>query len=327
MFDLPSILRAPELLDKAFGRAAKRTVKGRDRATRTKELAVARVRTAGDTLESTLRTYVKRFPSVDRLPPFYRELVDILVDRNNLKHHLGAVDWAADRIANMKREYVRRMDRGGLGELPSLRKESVGRMASVVNQIGKNLDALVDARIALRRLPFLDPDLPTVVVAGYPNVGKSAFVRAVSSGRPKVASYPFTTKGVSLGHLDAGDRRIQVLDTPGLLDRPMEKRNRIERQAIAALAHVADVVVFILDPTETCGYPIDAQLHLLATVQDVFREVPCVVAENKSDLSETSAGYPRMSCETGAGVREVLDLALSKLTSRGPGGAPRREAP
>ncbi len=164
-------------------------------------------------------------------------------------------------------------------------------------------------------------------MAGYPNVGKSAFVRAVSSARPRVAEYPFTTKGISLGHFESDKQKVQVLDTPGLLDRPMESRNRIERQAIAALAHVADVIVFLLDPTETCGYPTDAQLRLLESVQSAFPGIPLIVAENKADLGLGTTGRRRISARTRQGVEEVLDLALAEITTRGPADGPRRGGP
>src|SRR5947199_9558847 len=97
VFELPSVLDATGLLDKAFGRAAKATATGPDRIARARNLAAARVRIAGQTIESTLRGIVKGFPSVDRLPPFYRELVEILVDENQLKKLTGEIHWEADR--------------------------------------------------------------------------------------------------------------------------------------------------------------------------------------------------------------------------------------
>ncbi len=327
MFDLPSILRAPELLDKALGRSAKATAKGRDRAERARNLAVAKVQTAGQTLESTLHGYVKAFPTLDRLPPFYRELVDILVDRDALRKHLAAVDWASGKAKDLTREYARRIGRAGVGDLPRLRKEAIGRLSSVVHQVARDLDALVEARIALRDVPSLDPEVPTIVVAGYPNVGKSALVRAVSTGRPKVAAYPFTTQEVTVGHFERGFQRFQILDTPGLLDRPMEKRNRIERQAIAALRHLATVVLFLVDPTETCGYPLEDQLHLLDSVRETFPGLPIVVMENKADLGGATAGHIRGSALTGDGLPELIELLVGTVTSRGPGDGPRRAGP
>lgn len=326
MFDLPTVLDSPELLDKAFGRAAKATATGPDRVARARNLAVARVRVSGQTIESTLRGIVKGFPSLDRLPPFYRELVHLLVDRDKLKKHLGAADWAADRAAELTREYRRRIGRAEGKAIGELRQEAYGRLSSVVKQVASDLEALIDARRALRRVPEIDPALPTIVVAGYPNVGKSSFVRAVSTGRPKVAEYPFTTKRVSLGHFERRNRRYQILDTPGLLDRPMDERNAMERQAISALTHLADGVLFLLDPTETCGYPLDDQRRMLEEIRALFPKVPIVVVGNKSDLGGPMDGILGVSALSGRGVRQALDRLISKVTSRGPEDAPRAEA-
>src|SRR3989442_6899953 len=280
--------------------------------TRARNLAVARVRGAGQAIESTLRGYVKGFPSLDRLPAFYGELVDVLLDLGRLKKHLAALDWAADKVRDITRQYRGRIGRAAGNSISGLRREAYGRLSSVVNQIAPDLDALVTARIALRRVPEIDSTIPTIVVAGYPNVGKSSFVRAASSGRPKVASYAFTTKGVSLGHFDRGVHRYQILDTPGLLDRPMDKRNKMERQAIAALTHLANGVLFLLDPTETCGYLLQDQRRLLEEVRMLFPGVPLVVAATKSDLEGAPSDEIRVSAVTGAGVAEVLDLLLGR---------------
>lgn len=325
MFELPTVPTADGLIDKAFRRASRATSKGVDRATRTRNLAVARVQTAGQTIESSLRATVKGFPSLERLPPFYREIADILVDVGRLRKHLGAADWASDQTARVTRDYVRRIGKAATKDLPGLRREAFGRFASIVKQVGSDLDALVEARRALRRLPTIDPGMPTIVVAGYPNVGKSAFVRAVSTATPRVAEYPFTTQGVTVGHFERGVRRYQILDTPGLLDRPMEDRNRIERQAIAALAHVADAIVFLLDPTGTCGFPLDAQLRLLDAVRAAFPEVPVVVAENKADLLGPAGDRPRVSAVRGDGIEELLDTAVRVARGRAARGVPLPE--
>ena len=105
-----------------------------------------------------------------------------------------------------------------------------------------------------------------IAIVGCPNVGKSSFIRAVSSAAPEVAGYPFTTKGVIIGHREMPQGRIQLVDTPGILDRPAEQRNPIERSALAALMDVADVCLFVLDPSEHCGYPIEEQYRLLDEV-------------------------------------------------------------
>lgn len=71
------------------------------------------------------------------------------------------------------------------------------------------MDDLADIQKELKRIPVIDLDLPTVVLVGAPNVGKSSIVRAVSTGTPEVNDYPFTTRGVTIGHiLHQGDLNV-----------------------------------------------------------------------------------------------------------------------
>ncbi len=54
---------------------------------------------------------------------------------------------------------------------------------------------------------------------GYPNVGKSTFISAVSRARPKIADYPFTTLVPNLGVVSLGDERNFVIaDIPGIIE-------------------------------------------------------------------------------------------------------------
>ena len=76
---------------------------------------------------------------------------------------------------------------------------------------------------------------------------------------------------------------MQFIDTPGVLDRLPEERNPIERQAMAAIANIADVILFILDPSEQCGFPLENQVRLFEEIRSSM-DVPLVVVANKSDI-------------------------------------------
>lgn len=52
----------------------------------------------------------------------------------------------------------------------------------------------------------------------------------------------------------------QVVDTPGILDHPLEERNTIEMQAVTALAHLQCCVLYFIDISEQCGYTIKEQV-------------------------------------------------------------------
>jgi GTP1/Obg family GTP-binding protein len=57
---------------------------------------------------------------------------------------------------------------------------------------------LIDIQRQLRNIPIVQLHIPTVVLVGAPNVGKSSIVKALSTGTPEVNNYPFTTRGMTL---------------------------------------------------------------------------------------------------------------------------------
>jgi nucleolar GTP-binding protein len=299
---LPTVPTADEILDRSFRRAAKkmREKLNKDRAN---EEFVRAVRSA---IHDRLVYIIRGFPEFDKLPQFYRELTDILFGIDRIKQSLGAVGWAAKHTGMVGGElaFQARKSTDSLG----VRKRAVARLASMVHQIDGDLIFLNEVRNVLRTLPHID-DSFTVVIAGYPNVGKSSFIRRVSTATPEVASYPFTTKGIIVGHRDVGRERVQFVDTPGILDRPADERNAIERQALSAMMNVANVVLFILDPSEHCGYPIEVQRRLLDEVAGLV-SVPIVAVANKSDIVRSDRDLT-MSTENGEGVSEILARLLS----------------
>lgn len=299
---LPTVPTADEILDRSFRRAAKK-MKEKLNKDRANEEFVRAVRSA---IHDRLVYIIRGFPEFDKLPQFYRELTDILFGIDRIKQSLGAVGWAAKHTGMVGGElaFQARKSTDSLG----VRKRAVARLASMVHQIDGDLIFLNEVRNVLRTLPHID-DSFTVVIAGYPNVGKSSFIRRVSTATPEVASYPFTTKGIIVGHRDVGRERVQFVDTPGILDRPADERNAIERQALSAMMNVANVVLFILDPSEHCGYPIEVQRRLLDEVAGLV-SVPIVAVANKSDIVRSDRDLT-MSTENGEGVSEILARLLS----------------
>jgi nucleolar GTP-binding protein len=294
---IPTVPTADEVLDRCFRRAAaKMKLKAnKDRANQDF------VRAVSHSIHDRLVHVIQTFPEFETLPPFYSETVDILYGIPRLKKALGAIGWAARWSRLHGPDLIYETRRGG--DPLAARKKAVARLASVVHQIDSELRFLNDVRNVIRKLPHVE-DIFTIVIAGYPNVGKSSFIRLVSTADPEVASYPFTTKGVIVGHRVDGRKRMQFIDTPGVLDRLPEERNPIERQAMAAITNIADVILFILDPSEHCGFPLEDQMKLYEKITETI-DVPVIAVANKSDIKNLE-GYPSMSTGQDTGVDEVL---------------------
>ena len=182
----------------------------------------------------------------------------------------------------------------------------------------QSLAALVEIQKDLRRIPIVELDTPTVVLVGSPNVGKSSIVRAVSSGTPEVNDYPFTTRGVTIGHIVDASRglRFQVMDTPGLLDRPEEERNEMEKLTFASLAHLPTAVIFVIDVSGLSGRlsTLEAQLNVRAYLKSRFPRRPWIDVVSKADLEmppEVAAmmpsGYIPVSVQSGYNVDLLKD--------------------
>lgn len=301
--DIPTIPTADELMSRSLRRAAaaRREKTNRDRAN--EEF----VRAVSSSVYDRLEDLIRKFPSFDALPPFYREITDILFGVDRLKKSLGALGWAASQSRQIASIYARQM-RGAV-DTAALRRQATARVSSIVHQIDKDLKFLNEARNVLRKLPDISDEF-TIVVAGYPNVGKSSFIRQVSSAEPQVAAYSFTTKEIFVGHHTVGRERVQFVDTPGILDRPQEERNTIERQALTAIRNIASTVLFIIDASEECGYPIADQMRLMEEVRGMLPDIPFIPVVNKSDRKALE-GYLNMSTATGEGVDTVLAMLLT----------------
>merc|ERR1719311_735486 len=144
-----------------------------------------------------------------------------------------------------------------------------------------SLTYLEEVRQHLARLPAINPNTRTLLLTGYPNVGKSSFMNIVTNANVDVQPFAFTTKSLFVGHMDYNYVRWQVIDTPGILDHPLEDRNTIEMTAITALAHLPAAVLFFVDISEMCGYTLATQVALFDSIKPLFKGKPLLVLLNK----------------------------------------------
>jgi nucleolar GTP-binding protein len=314
-FDIPTVPTAQEVLDKAFHRASKVTVEDRDRMHRNRRQAMARVDSIQSTVDHMLSRTQQGFSVMEEIHPFHLEVLATVVDVREVEHALHTLGWCRRQVKDVCVKAVRQLTKTRSHDfVETKRKEVYGRVSSLLERISGELQLLAQAREVIRSLPHIDPAVPTAVVAGSPNVGKSALVARLSSAEPEVASYPFTTKAVTVGHFYHRRHAYQLVDTPGILDRPIEERNPIELRAMAAIEHLDAVLMFLVDPSESCGTPVEEQEALLESVRARFPESHVIVVETKADLERREIeGRHSVSAVTGDGVEELREHLVEVL--------------
>ncbi|XP_063698494.1 nucleolar GTP-binding protein 1 [Culicoides brevitarsis] len=232
-----------------------------------------------------LTQIIQDFPKLDDMHPFYADLMNTLYDKDHYKLALGQLNTARHLIDNVAKDYVRLLKYGdSLYRCKQLKKAALGRMATIMKRQATNLTYLEQVRQHLSRLPTIDPYTRTILVCGFPNVGKSSFMNKITRADVEVQPYAFTTKSLYVGHTDYKYLRWQVIDTPGILDHPLEDRNVIEMQAITALAHLRACVLYVMDISEQCGYRIEEQVKLFESIKPLFANKPLLVVLNKIDI-------------------------------------------
>lgn len=171
-----------------------------------------------------------------------------------------------------------------------------------------------------------------VGLIGCPNAGKSSLLARLSTARPKIAAYPFTTTSPVLGVISAGEYRTFVAcDIPGLIEGAhagrglgMQFLRHIERTRL--LVHVVDLAgVDGRDPREALRQVNDE----LAAYSPTLRQRPQIIAANKMDLPDAQARLAAfqqavsepvvpISCATGSGLTELVRAIWERLTQLQP---------
>ncbi len=287
-----SVMMTPqELLDVAFSRgrkAASQYPKQKTRFYTLKGKEIAKIDTAANYIEERLFDSVKEFPSFDEMEPFYSDLSECITDTNELRKHLSRISSVAKIVKKLRRESIVRLkelrfDPNAEDKSFSISKAFFGRASSAVNSLSGSINYYNDSARKLRELPSIKTSEACIILAGLPNVGKSTLLSKLTDSKPEIANYPFTTKGLNVGLIKKQHIPIQVIDTPGLLDRPLLERNKIELKAITALQHLRGIIAFVVDPTDD----LKKQKSLFIEIKKLFTKQQFLIVSTKADISKS----------------------------------------
>ena len=167
-----------------------------------------------------------------------------------------------------------------------------------------------------------------VGVIGYPNVGKSTLLAAVSAAKPKIASYPFTTREPILGVVEVGQRSFVLAEIPGLIDGAHLGRG-LGHDFLRHIVRTKMLIHLIdgssLSPAEDMAL-VNTELSLF---DSALAQKPQLVAVNKIDLPQVRTRLAELrdsfaatgtkaffvSAATGEGIPELMTETMNLLQS------------
>ena len=131
-----------------------------------------------------------------------------------------------------------------------------------------------------------------VGIIGYPNVGKSTLLAAVSKAKPKIADYPFTTREPALGVVEVGMKTFVLAEIPGLVDGAHLGRGL--GHEFLRHAERTKVLLHLLDGSSTYRLTMNNLNTELALYKPEMAQKPQLVVVNKVDLPEVQARLPEI---------------------------------
>lgn len=241
----------------------------------------------------------------------------IEVPCGTIVRHAQTKELIADMTVPGEELVIARGGKGGLGNINF--KTSTNRTPRKVTpgQAGVTLPLTLELKL-----------IAQVGLLGFPNAGKSTFLRKISSARPKVAPYPFTTLEPHLGVVERGTRILVVADIPGLLEGASKGLGLGHR----FLRHVerCSYLLHLVDGSEGDASDIERRITILsgelAAYSPKLAAIKQIIAINKCDTRqdlpevigalETSLGH-KVWCISGVSGEGVEALVAHLLNVAG----------
>ena len=267
-----------------------------------KSVSIQKIKLMEATAKKALGRVYDGFPKFDDLDSFERDVLFIMVNGREYERSLNNLRWARTKITELATNSIRGIKKApNMTVIARFRSSFYGRFSSIVEDMDESLSFLRGAREALKKVPQVSREMKIIIIAGFPNVGKSSLISKLTNLKPEIADYPFTTKSINVGMMKMGTSIYEVLDVPGLLNR--KNHNTIERVALAAIENIGNLVVCMMDPSEECGYRLEEQQKLCDSLKGLGKNV--IIVENKIDVEKTDSDNIKISCATGEGIEEL----------------------
>ena len=231
------------------------------------------------------------------------------------KTQIGGDALSADLEQPGQQVVVAKGGKGGLGNTHFTSSTNQAPQIAQKGEAGGENSIILELRL-----------IADVGIIGYPNVGKSTLLAAASAAKPKIASYPFTTREPVLGVVEVGQRSLVLAEIPGLIDGAHLGRGL----GHDFLRHIArtKILIHLIDGSSASSVEdmrrVNDELRLY---DSALAQKPQLVVVNKIDLPQVQARLAQLkddfgnagtipffiSAATGEGVSELMAETMKVL--------------
>lgn len=190
------------------------------------------------------------------------------------KTQMGESATIADLAQPGQQAVVARGGKGGLGNSHYVSSTNQAPQIAQKGEPGETYSIILELRL-----------IADVGIIGYPNAGKSTLLAAASAAKPKIASYPFTTREPVLGVIEAGEQNFMLAEIPGLIEGAHLGRGLGHDFLRHALR--TKMLIHLIDGSSPSPAENFAQINTeLSLFDSALAQKPQLVAINKIDLPE-----------------------------------------
>jgi nucleolar GTP-binding protein len=316
--NLKKIETAQSYIDIAFAKAKRKAElakqkKYKEKIKKSQYVESIRVQSTGSELSKKIMDILLSFPNVDELDIFYVELIKNVLDYVELKKSLGSLNWLNKKINSLTAVYTTKITRcqhhKNIGEY---RSEYYGRISSLLKQNNRQFIFLEECRKIMRRFPAIKTKIFTVAICGFPNIGKTTLISKLSTANPEINNYDFTTKDINIGYIfeeETNKRMVQLLDTPGTLNR-LDKMNNVEVRAYIAIKYASDALIYVFDLSSDDEDDLKKQIKLYKTLKKENSNILIYLSKtdiiDKEIINQFKEKYPNAVTDGKIILKEIL---------------------
>jgi len=250
-----------------------------------KSILQTKLRIAYNVVVDEVENIIRVLKYITTLHNFYKEMFKLEAGKypNELIPIFRAMKHQADIVYRECHELLK--SAGDRETIVERFRQCLGRTLSIYKRKRRVVQSIKAALSELSKLPDVSGEY-IIVIAGMPQAGKSTLLAKLTRAKPKISPFPFTTKTVIVGHIDVEPYgKIVLIDTPGLLDRPIDVKNPIEIKAVLAIKYLADLALYLFDISPHSYYTLEEQINVFESVRNLLvnREVMALI--NKIDVT------------------------------------------